>query len=76
LATLLYHLLTSLKYWLPSKRLNNNGVDAKFQIMAEPRYDKCLNSGGGYLQKWYNFEDYNTLVSHSKCCSVKAREVK
>jgi hypothetical protein len=62
-----YHLFTYLRNWLGSQHLNNNeelmeGVetwlssqeadffDTSIQKLI-PRYDKCLNSGGDYIEK-------------------------
>jgi hypothetical protein len=56
-----YHLFVYLKYWLRSRRFNNNelmeGVNTWLSSQAPdffdkgiqkfiPRYEKCLNSGG------------------------------
>jgi hypothetical protein len=58
-----YHLFTDLKNWLRSQCFNNNGVmgggltsqavdflDTGIQKLT-PRYDKCLNSSGEYVEK-------------------------
>jgi hypothetical protein len=62
-----YHLFTYLKNWLRSQLFNNNdelmeGVrlwlssraadffDTDIQKLT-PQYDKCLNSGGDYVEK-------------------------
>jgi hypothetical protein len=62
-----YRLCTYLKNWLRSQRFNNNeelmeGVKTWLSSQAAdffhtvirklvPRYDKCLNSGGDYVEK-------------------------
>jgi transposase len=62
-----YLLFTYLKEWLGSQRLNNNEElmeDIKMWLSSQaadfsdagiqkliPRYDKCLNSGGDYIEK-------------------------
>jgi hypothetical protein len=62
-----YHLFIYLKNWLRPQRFNNNeqlmeGVETWLSSQAAdffdagiqnliPRYDKCLNSGGDYVEK-------------------------
>jgi histone-lysine N-methyltransferase SETMAR len=62
-----YYLFTCLKNWVESQRINNNeelmeGVKIWLILQAAdlfdtglqkpiPRYDKCLNSGGDYVEK-------------------------
>jgi hypothetical protein len=62
-----YHVFTYLKNWLRSQRFNSNEefIDsAKMSLSSQaadffdtgiqkliPRYDKCLKSGGDYVEK-------------------------
>jgi hypothetical protein len=65
-----YHLFTCLKNWLVSQHFSNNeelleGVKKWLSSQAAnffdrhtkliPLYDKCLNSGGDYVEKYFKY---------------------
>jgi transposase len=81
-----YHLFTYLKNWLGSQHFNNNelmeGVKTWLSSQAgnffdtgtqkrTPRYDRCLNSGSDYVEKYLKYVHsflYNNSSSHCLFC--------